>query len=90
MTAAPVTSEARSASIQMYARTAGVLGLFSIMAGGFGEAYVPTALVESRDAAATVTKIIAYESLFRWGFTAYLVEALCHRRCCSCWRVSPR
>jgi hypothetical protein len=31
----------------------------------------------SRDAAATATKIITSESLFRWGFTAYLVEALC-------------
>jgi hypothetical protein len=61
----------------MVARTAGVLGLISIVAGGFGEAYVPAVLVVSRDAAATATKIMASESLFRWGFTAYLVEALC-------------
>jgi hypothetical protein len=77
MTTRPITSEASADGIQMYARTAGVLGLISIVAGGFGEAYVPAALVVSRDAAATATKIITSESLFRWGFTAYLVEALC-------------
>ena len=63
--------------IQLYARTAGILGLISIVAGGFGEAYVPAALVVSRDAAATARNITTSESLFRWGFTAYLVEALC-------------
>lgn len=77
MTARPITSEASADSIQMYARTAGVLGLISIVAGGFGEAYVPAALVVSRDAAATARNIVMSESLFRWGFTAYLVEALC-------------
>jgi hypothetical protein len=74
MTAGPATS---ADSIQMYARTAGVLGLLSLVAGGFGEAYVPGTLVVSRDAAATASNIVTSESLFRWGFTAYLVEALC-------------
>ena len=77
MSARPLTSEASADSIQAYARTAGVLGLISIVAGGFGEAYVPAALVVPRDAAATAANIVASESLFRWGFTAYLVEALC-------------
>ncbi len=77
MTARPIPSEASADSIQMYARIAGVLGLISIVAGGVGEAYVPAALVVSRDAAATATRILASESLFRWGFTGYLVEALC-------------
>ena len=62
---------------QRYARTAGVLGLVSVVAGGFGEAYAPAALVVPRDAAATAARILASESLFRWGFSAYLVEALC-------------
>ena len=62
---------------QRYARTAGVLGLISVVAGGFGEAYVPAALVVPRDAAATAARILASEPLFRWGFSAYLVEALC-------------
>ncbi|HEV8337198.1 MAG TPA: DUF4386 domain-containing protein [Candidatus Polarisedimenticolia bacterium] len=63
--------------IQRYARIAGVLGFVSIVAGGFGEAYVPAALVVWRDAAATAANITASESLFRWGFAGYLVEALC-------------
>jgi hypothetical protein len=63
--------------IQMYARTAGVLGLISIIAGGFGEAYVPATLVLPRDATATARNIVTSESLFRWGFAGYLVEALC-------------
>jgi hypothetical protein len=47
------------------------------VAGGIGEAYVPATLVVSRDPAATARNIVASESLFRWGFVAYLVEALC-------------
>jgi hypothetical protein len=74
MTAGAVTS---ADSTQLYARTAGVLGLISIVAGGFGEAYVPGVLVVLGDAAATATNIATSESLFRWGFTAYLVEGLC-------------
>lgn len=66
-----------SDSTQMYAKAAGVLGLISIVAGGFGEAYVPMTLTVAHDAAATATNIANSESLFRWGFTAYLVEALC-------------
>ena len=58
MTRTPITGEASGDAIQMYARTAGVLGIISIVAGGFGEAYVPAALVVSRDAAATATKIM--------------------------------
>jgi Domain of unknown function (DUF4386) len=77
MIASPITSEESAESIQTYAKTAGVLGLISILAGGFGEAYVPAALVVSQDATATATRIITFESLFRWGFTGYLVEALC-------------
>jgi hypothetical protein len=72
MTARPITSEASADSIRTHARTAGVFGLISIVAGGFGEAYVPVTLVVSRDAVATATKIITSESLFRWGFCAYL------------------
>lgn len=77
MTARPIISKASPDAIQAYARTAGVLGLISIMAGGFGEAYVPAVLVVPRDAAATAAGILTSESLFRWGFTAYLVEAVC-------------
>ncbi len=62
---------------QRFARTAGVLFLISVVAGGFGEAYVPSTLIVSADASATANNINASGWLFRMGFAAYLVEALC-------------
>jgi Domain of unknown function (DUF4386) len=64
-------------TIQTYARIAGVLFLLSFIAGGFGEAYVPSQLIVSGDAAATAENIKAFGSLFRLGFAGYLVEAVC-------------
>lgn len=62
---------------QRYARIAGVLFLLTIVAGGFGEAYVPSKLVVSGDAAATAANLRASDLLFRAGFASYLVEAMC-------------
>ena len=62
--------------VQRYAKTAGVLLLLTIIAGFFGELYVPSKLV-SREATATVANITAHQLLFRLGFAAYLVEACC-------------
>ena len=70
-------ADARARSVQAYARAAGVLFLISFVAGGFGEAYVPSQLMVSADAAATAKNIIAPDSLFRLGFAGYLVEAMC-------------
>jgi Domain of unknown function (DUF4386) len=66
-----------SASVQAYARLGGVLLLVSLVAGGFGEFYVPTKLLVSTDPGATARNIGASESLFRLGFAGYLVEAVC-------------
>ena len=66
-----------SESIQTYARLAGVLGLISVVAGAFGEAYVPSVMFVAGDAAGTAQRILGNELLFRWGFAGYLVEALC-------------
>jgi len=66
-----------SFSVQTYARIAGVLLLLSIVGGGFGEAYVPSRLIVSGDAAATAKNLRDFGVLFRWGFAAYLVEAVC-------------
>lgn len=63
--------------VRTYARVAGTLGLLSFAAGGFGEAYVPSVLVVSGDATETARHIVASNWLFRLGFAAYLVEALC-------------
>jgi hypothetical protein len=64
-------------SVRKYARIAGALFLLSFVAGGFGEAYVPSRLVVSADAAATARNIVESARLFRLGFAGYLVEALC-------------
>jgi len=70
-------AQARAASVQTYARIAGVLFLLSFVAGGFGEAYVPSKLIVSADAAATAANINAFGLLFRMSFASYLVEAVC-------------
>lgn len=66
-----------AAPIQTYARLAGMLGLTTVVAGGFGEVYVPDLLIVSGNAGATAQRILGNESLFRLGFAGYLVEALC-------------
>lgn len=69
---------AQSASlVQAYARTGGLLGIVSVAAGGFGEAYVPTMIVAAGDAAATAANLVKHGALVRLGFASYLVEALC-------------
>src|SRR6266508_2762679 len=64
-------------SAQKYARVAGVLFLLSLVAGGFGEFYVPSTLLARGDAAATARNLIAHDTLFRLGFAGYLVEGSC-------------
>jgi hypothetical protein len=65
------------AAVLVYARIAGVLILLSFVAGGFGEAYVPSKLIVPADATATAAHIKALGSLLRMGFAGYLVEAVC-------------
>jgi hypothetical protein len=64
-------------TVQTYTRIAGVLMLLSIVAGGFGEAYVPSRLMVSGDAAATAQNLKALDFLFRLGFAGFLVESVC-------------
>ncbi|HYR76299.1 MAG TPA: DUF4386 domain-containing protein [Pyrinomonadaceae bacterium] len=64
-------------NVQRYARVAGVLFLLSLVAGGFGEAYVPSRLIVGADAAATVANIKNFDFLYRLGFAAFLIESLC-------------
>jgi hypothetical protein len=70
-------AQASAAAALRYARIAGALLLISLVAGGFGELFVPSTLTVSADATATAHKIMASPSLFRLGFAGYLVEALC-------------
>jgi hypothetical protein len=64
-------------TVQAYARTAGLLFLITIAAGGFGEGYAPGVLISANDAAATVANLKANAFLYRLSFAAYLIEALC-------------
>jgi len=63
--------------IQTYARIGGVLLVISLIAGGFGEGFAPGQLIVSGDATATAHHVVASATLFRTGFAAYLVEAVC-------------
>lgn len=63
--------------VQRYARIAGICFLLSILAGGFGEGYVPPRIIVAGNAGATTSAIAQHETLFRLGFAAYLIEALC-------------
>ena len=64
-------------TIQTYARLAGVLFLISILAGGFGEGWLPSRMIVSGDAVATAENFRTHEMLFRFGFAAFLIESLC-------------
>jgi hypothetical protein len=67
----------QSTPVQTYAKVAAALLVLSMIGGFFGEFYVPNRLIVSRDAAATARNIVELDSLFRWGFAAYLLEAVC-------------
>ena len=64
-------------NVQRYARIAGALFLVSLVAGGLGEAYIPSKLIVAHDAAATVANIKNFEFLYRLGFATFLIESLC-------------
>jgi hypothetical protein len=65
-----------ASSIQTYARIAGLLLLLTLIAGGFGEGYVPSKLIVLGDATATAHNIQAFDWLYRMSLAGYLVEAL--------------
>src|SRR5215467_8330367 len=80
MTAAATTSQLAAPSdeaVQRYARVIALLILLSAVFGGLGESYVPSKIIVSGDAASTANNIITSPMLFRLGFAAYLVEAVC-------------
>lgn len=65
------------ATLQRYARAAGVAMLLSIVFGFIGEMYLPGKIIVSGDAAATAAHIRANPTLFRLTFASYLVEGIC-------------
>lgn len=69
--------DAGAASARRYVRIAAALMIVTVFAGGFGEMYVPSKLIVGSDAAATAANLRESQPLFRAGFAAYLVEAIC-------------
>jgi len=65
------------ATMQRYARVAGVLFLLTLVFGYFGEAYAPAKFIVAGDAAATARNITNSTMLYRIGFASYLIEGLC-------------
>lgn len=72
----PRLAEPRAQSIQTYARVTGLLLALSMVFGFLGEWYIPSQFM-SADAAGTAQKIASSLPLYRLGFAAYLVEAIC-------------
>ena len=68
---------AEIASLQRYARAAGVAMLLSIVFGFLGEMYLPNKIIVGGDAAATAANISRNPTLFRLTFASYLVEGIC-------------
>ena len=59
------------------ARAAGAFYLLTILTGVFAQGFIADRLVVSGDAAATADNVLAHKTLFRAGFTIYLVEMTC-------------
>jgi len=72
-----MTTSAKQASPQSYARFGGLLYLVIIVAGALGELFIRDRLVVSGNAAATASHILASESLWRLGIAGDLVMHVC-------------
>ena len=68
---------AHVATLQRYARAAGVAMLLSIVFGFLGEMYLPGRIIVTGDAAATAENIRTNPTLLRLTFASYLVEGIC-------------
>ena len=64
-------------SARQLSLTIATLMLLSAIFGGLGESYIPGALIASRDAAATAQNVLGHDAMYRFGFAAYMIEALC-------------
>jgi hypothetical protein len=71
-----MTNNIADASQRKVARVAGLLYLLMAILGAFSMMYVDAKLYVSGDATATVTNILAFESLFRLGVASSLISII--------------
>ena len=82
MNTARAAESTDAATMQRYARIAGVAMLLSMIFGFLGEMYLPERIVVAGNAAATAANVIGQPMLFRLNFAAYLVEGICDVALC--------
>jgi Domain of unknown function (DUF4386) len=73
-----MTETIAETSPRLKARIAGVLYLIAGMTYSYSDGSVGGKLVSYSDASATAHNILANEALFRWGFAAALISAVCY------------
>lgn len=69
--------ETPETSPRTVARLTGAFYLLTIVLGVYAQAFISDRLVAPGNAATTATNILGHESVFRLGFTFYLVEMAC-------------
>jgi Domain of unknown function (DUF4386) len=74
MSAASSVDRTAEMSPRTKGRFAGALYLLYVIAGVYAQAFISDRLVVFGDAARTVSNILANQSLYRLGFTVYLLE----------------
>lgn len=70
----PMTNTFPQTSPKRMARIAGVFYLITIVAGIIAQGLIAERLVNSRDAFVTAANILAHGDLYRFGYTAYMIE----------------
>ena len=78
MSTAVLTKQITEASPRLKARIAGIFYLICGMAYSFADGTVRGKLVVAGDAAATAHNILTHEPLYRLGFAAELISAVCY------------
>jgi len=72
------TERIAEASPRLLARFAGLFYLLYILIGVFGEYFISDKLIVDGDAVESAHRLLAHESLFRWGFATDILMVACY------------
>ncbi len=75
---------------RLLGRVIGLLILLTILGGVFAQGFVSERLINFSDAAATANNILTHISLFRLGFTVFLIEMVSNVATTALWYVLLR